>query len=103
MRVSTARSFRTCHLARPFNPVTFLPNSSVSSRDGAEGEKSTSVSGEDGLAKPESALLEPDSSDSEESLSLVLEVSGPLLLDSILNGSDSPESDSESLESSGFG
>jgi hypothetical protein len=35
MRVSTARSFRTCHLARPLSPVTFLPNSSVSSKDGA--------------------------------------------------------------------
>jgi len=33
-------------------------------------------------------------------VSLELEVSGPLLLDSILNGSDSPESDSEALESS---
>jgi hypothetical protein len=66
MRVSTARSFRTCHLARPLSPVTLLPNSSVSSRDGAEGVKSTSVSDEDGLAKPESALLEPDSPESEE-------------------------------------
>jgi hypothetical protein len=70
MRVSTVRSFRTCHLARPLNPVTFLPNSSVSSKDGAEGVKSTSVSDEDGFAKPESALLELDSSESEESESL---------------------------------
>jgi hypothetical protein len=41
--------------------------------------KSTSVSDEDGFAKPESALLELDSSESEESVSLELEVSGPLL------------------------
>ncbi len=104
MRVSTARSFRTCHLARPLSPITFLPNSSVSSKDGAEGVKSTSVSDEDGLAKPESALLEPDSPESEElveeSESLELEVSGPPLLDPMSKGSDSPESDSEALESS---
>ena len=48
--------------------------------------KSTSVSDEDGFAKPESALLELDSSESEESESLELEVSGPLLLDSISKG-----------------
>ncbi|MFN9901175.1 MAG: hypothetical protein ACK55Z_20830, partial [bacterium] len=101
MQVSTARSFRTCHLARPLNPVTFLPNSSVSSKDGAEGVKSASVLDEDGFARPESALLELDSSASEESASLELEVSGPPLLDSISNGSDSPESDSEALDSSG--
>ena len=63
-----------------------------------EGVKSTSVSDEDGFAKPESALLELDSSESEEvveeSESLELEVSGPLLLDSMLKGSDSPDSDS---------
>ncbi len=104
MRVSMARSFRTCHLARPLSPVTFLPNSSVSSKDGAEGVKSTSVSDKDGFAKPESALLEPDSSESEEvveeSESLELEVSGPLLLDSMLKGSESPDSDSEESESS---
>jgi hypothetical protein len=59
------------------------------------------VSDEDGFAKPESALLELDSSESEESVSLELEVSGPPLLDSISKGSDSPESDSEALGSSG--
>jgi hypothetical protein len=36
----------------------------------------------------------------EESESLELEVSGPLLLDPMSKGSDSPESDSEALESS---
>ncbi len=100
MRVSTARSFRTCHLARPLSPITFLPNSSVSSKDGAEGVKSPSVSDEDGFAKPESALLELDSSESEELESLELEVSGPLLLDSMSKGSDSPGSGSEESESS---
>jgi hypothetical protein len=79
---------------------TFLPNSSVSSKDGAEGVKSTSVSDEDGFAKPGSALLEFDSSESEESESLELEVRGPLLLDSMLKGSDSPDSDSAESESS---
>ncbi len=62
------------------------------------------MSDEDGLAKPESALLELDSPESEElveeSESLELEVSGPLLLDPMSKGSDSPESDSEALESS---
>ena len=82
------------------SPVTFLPNSSVSSKDGAEGVKSTSVSDEDGFAKPESALLELDSSESEESESLELEVSGPLLLDSILKRSDPPDWGSEESESS---
>jgi hypothetical protein len=57
------------------------------------------VSGEDGFAKPESALLELDSSESEEvveeSESLELGVSGPLLLDSMSKGSDSPDSDSD--------
>jgi hypothetical protein len=104
MRVSTARSFRTCHLARPLSPVTFLLNSSISSKDGAEGAKSASVSDEDGFAKPESALLESDSSESEkatEELELLeLEVSGPLLLASMSKGSESPYSDSEESESS---
>ncbi len=103
MRVSTARSFRTCHLARPLSPITFLPNSSVSSKDGAEGAKSASVSDEDGFAKPESALLESESSESEEteeeSESLELEVSGPLLLASMSKGSDSPDSASDESES----
>ncbi len=36
----------------------------------------------------------------EESESLELEVSGPLLLDSMSKGSDSPDSDSEESESS---
>ncbi len=58
------------------------------------------MSDEDGLAMPESALLEPDSPVLEESESLELEVSGPPLLDPMSNGSDSPESDSEALESS---
>jgi hypothetical protein len=62
------------------------------------------VSDEDGFAKPESALLEPDSSESEEtteeSESLELEVSGPLLLASMSKGSEPPDSDSEELESS---
>jgi hypothetical protein len=104
MRVNTARSFRTCHLALPLSPITFLPNSSVSSKDGAEGVKSTSVSDEDGFAKPESVLLESDSSESEvaeeESELLELEVSGPLLLASISKGSDSPDSASDESESS---
>jgi hypothetical protein len=104
MRVSTVRSFRTCHLARPLSPVTFLPNSSVSSKDGADGVKSASVSDEDGFAKPESVLLESDSSESEEaaeeSESLELEVSGPPLLASISKGSESSDSDSEESESS---
>jgi hypothetical protein len=99
MRVSTARSFRTCHLARPLSPISFLPNSSVSSKDGAEGVKSASVSDEDGFAKPESALLESESSESEEteeeSESLKLEVSGPLLLASMSKGSGSPDSASD--------
>jgi hypothetical protein len=60
------RSFRTCRLARPLNPITFLPNSSISSKGGAEGVRSPSVSDEDGFAKPESALHESDSSESEE-------------------------------------
>ena len=54
------------------------------------------------MAKPESALLEPDSHESEElveeSESLELEVSGPLLLDSMSKGSDSPDPDSEESE-----
>jgi hypothetical protein len=58
------------------------------------------MSDEDGLAMPESVLLEPDSPVLEESESLELEVSGPPLLDPMSNGSDSPESDSEALESS---
>jgi hypothetical protein len=104
MQVSTARSFRTCHLARPLSPVTFPLNSSVSSKDGAEGAKSASVSDEDGFTKPESALLESDSSESEKATveleSLELEVSGPLLLASMLKGSESPDSDSEGSMSS---
>jgi hypothetical protein len=60
------KSFSTCRLARPLNPITFLPNSSISSKGGAKGVRSPSVSDEDGFAKPESALLESDSSESEE-------------------------------------
>jgi hypothetical protein len=58
------------------------------------------MSDEDGLAMPESVLLEPGPPVLEESESLELEVSGPPLLDPMSNGSDSPESDSEALESS---
>jgi hypothetical protein len=104
IRVNMVRSFRTCHLARPLNPITFLPNSSVSSKDGAEGVKFASVSDEDGFAKPESALLESDSSESEEAEeeaeSLESEVSGPLLLASMSNGLESSDSASDESESS---
>jgi hypothetical protein len=49
---------------------------------------------------PESVLLEPGPPVLEESESLELDVSGPLPLDPMSKGSDSPESDSEALESS---
>jgi hypothetical protein len=91
-------------MARPLNPITFLPNSSISSKGGAEGVRSPSVSGEDGLAKPEWALHESDSSESEkeeeESESLESEVSGPLLLASMSNGLESSDSASDESESS---
>jgi hypothetical protein len=50
-------------MARPLNPTTALPMSSISSRGGTEGMISPSVSDEDGFAKPELALDESDSSE----------------------------------------
>ncbi len=76
-------------MARPLSPATALQLSSISSKGGAEGVISPSVSDEDGCAKPESVLDESHSSESEEeeeSELLVSDASGPLLLASTSNG-----------------
>jgi hypothetical protein len=68
--------------------------SSITSRGGAEGVISPLVSEEDGFAKPESALDESHSSESEEeeeSELLESDVSGPLLLASTSNGAESSD------------
>jgi hypothetical protein len=64
----------------------------ISSRGCAEGVISPSVSDKDGFAKPESALDESHSSESEEeekSELLESDVSGSLLLASTSNGAES--------------
>ncbi len=82
-------------LATWLSPVTSPPNSSVSSKDDAEGAKSASVSDKDGFAKPESALLESDSSEleetAEESELLELGVRGPRNLLTRARKSQSPQ------------
>ncbi len=89
-------------MARPLSLATTLPIYSISSKSGAEGVTSPSVSDEDGFSKPQSALDESDSSVSEEEESelLELDVSGPLLLISTSNGAESSVSVSDESESS---
>jgi hypothetical protein len=90
-------------MARPFSPATALLMSSISSRGGADGVISPSVSDEDGFAKPELALDESHSSESEEeeeSELLESDVRGPLLLISTSNGAESSDSASDGSESS---
>jgi hypothetical protein len=90
-------------MARQLNPTTVLLRSSISSRGGAEGMISTSVSDEVGFAKPELALDESDSSESEEeeeSELLESDVSGPLLLAPMSNGLESSDPASDESESS---
>jgi hypothetical protein len=90
-------------MARPLNPTTALPIFSISSRGGAEGMISPSLSDEDGFTKPEWALDASDSSESEEeeeSELLESDVSGPLLLASMSNGLESSDSASDESESS---
>jgi hypothetical protein len=77
--------------------------SSISSKGGAEGVISPSVSDEDGFAKLESALDESHSSESEEEEEFELlesDVSRPLLLPSTSNGAGSSDSASDDSEPS---